>query len=189
MTRPSDLRSDPAAVDAVASRDVDTPIGRLTVTVSAAGLRSVSWPTSEAAHDPDDGGSTEPTAHDAAARSRVELLDRTQRQLEEYFDGERTDFALPLDPEGTEFQRAAWRALRAIPYGTTVSYAEQAAAMGQPGKARAVGAANGRNPIPIIVPCHRVVGSDGSLTGFAGGLDSKRDLLDLERRVSGQTLL
>jgi methylated-DNA-[protein]-cysteine S-methyltransferase len=105
----------------------------------------------------------------------------TVAQLTEYFDGERQEFDLPLDPIGTEFQQAAWSALRTIPYGTTVSYGEQAARMGDRRKARAVGAANGRNPISIVVPCHRVVGSNGSLTGFAGGLDTKAWLLDHER--------
>ncbi len=106
----------------------------------------------------------------------------TADQLAEYFDGERTDFDVPLDPVGTEFQRAAWSALRTIPYGTTVSYGEQAERMGDRRKARAVGAANGRNPISIVVPCHRVVGANGALTGFAGGTDTKAWLLDHERR-------
>jgi methylated-DNA-[protein]-cysteine S-methyltransferase len=110
------------------------------------------------------------------------------RQLGEYFDGERRNFDLPLDPAGTDFQQSAWVALRSIPYGTTVSYGEQAEQMGDKRKARAVGAANGRNPISIIVPCHRVVGSNGALTGFAGGIDTKRWLLSHERRVAGHTL-
>ena len=109
-------------------------------------------------------------------------------QLGEYFEGHRQDFDLPLDPTGTEFQLSAWTALRSIPFGTTVSYGEQAEQMGDKRKARAVGAANGRNPISIIVPCHRVVGSNGSLTGFAGGIDTKDWLLIHERRVAGHTL-
>jgi methylated-DNA-[protein]-cysteine S-methyltransferase len=102
-------------------------------------------------------------------------------QLEEYFAGTRRDFDLPLAPRGSGFQLAAWRALRDIPYGATRSYAEQARVIGRPDAVRAVGAANGRNPISIIVPCHRVVGADGSLTGYGGGLDRKRWLLEHER--------
>lgn len=104
-------------------------------------------------------------------------------QLGEYFAGRRTGFDLPLRLEGTEFQRAVWAALREIPYGETISYGEQAARIGRPGASRAVGLANGRNPIAIIVPCHRVVGSSGTLTGFGGGLERKRLLLDLERQA------
>jgi methylated-DNA-[protein]-cysteine S-methyltransferase len=102
-------------------------------------------------------------------------------QLEEYVAGARRDFDLPLAPRGTGFQLAAWRALRDIPYGETRSYAAQARVIGRPDAVRAVGAANGRNPISIIVPCHRVVGADGSLTGYGGGLDRKRWLLEHER--------
>jgi methylated-DNA-[protein]-cysteine S-methyltransferase len=101
-------------------------------------------------------------------------------QLDEYFDGRRTDFDLPLAMAGSEFQRRVWRALEDIPYGETISYGEQARRLGPPATPRNVGAANGRNPISIIVPCHRVVGSDGSLTGYGGGLERKRMLLDLE---------
>lgn len=111
------------------------------------------------------------------------LLAATCQQLDEYFAGTRTTFDLPLTPNGTEFQLAAWRALRDIPYGETRSYAEQATTIGRPKAVRAVGSANGRNPISIIVPCHRVIGSNGSLTGFGGGLDAKTYLLALERRA------
>ena len=111
------------------------------------------------------------------------------RQLEEYFDGSRTEFDVPLAPEGTPFQQQAWSVLRSIPFGATMSYGEQAAALGDRKRARAVGAANGRNPIPIIVPCHRVVGSNGHLTGFGGGIESKAWLLDHERRVSFEILI
>ena len=97
-------------------------------------------------------------------------------------------FDLPLDPQGTPFQLSAWRGLTTIPYGETVSYGEQAARIGLPGKARAIGAANGRNPLPIVVPCHRVVGSDGSLVGFGGGLETKAWLLHHERQVLGLEL-
>ncbi len=102
-------------------------------------------------------------------------------QLAEYFAGERTHFDLPLEPDGgSAFERKVWAELMRIPYGETASYGEIAARIGHPGKARAVGRANGRNPIAIVCPCHRVIGSDGSLTGYGGGLDNKRTLLDLE---------
>jgi methylated-DNA-[protein]-cysteine S-methyltransferase len=107
-------------------------------------------------------------------------------QLTAYFAGELTSFDLPLQPAGTEFQRRVWRALCDIPYGQTVSYGGLAVALGAPSASRAVGLANGRNPISIVVPCHRVIGSDGSLTGYGGGIDRKRFLLDLERRGAGQ---
>jgi methylated-DNA-[protein]-cysteine S-methyltransferase len=103
-------------------------------------------------------------------------------QLEQYFAGERTEFALDIELEGTSFERRVWEAVRAIPYGETSSYAEIARRVGRPNASRAVGRANGRNPIAVIVPCHRVVGSDGSLTGYAGGVEMKRALLALERR-------
>lgn len=101
-------------------------------------------------------------------------------QLAEYFDGSRREFDLPLALEGTPFQREVWEALREIPYGETVSYGELALRLGKPDAVRAVGLANGRNPISIVVPCHRVIGADGSLTGYGGGLERKRELLDLE---------
>ena len=101
-------------------------------------------------------------------------------QLHEYFSGRRRRFDVPLAPEGTEFQLNVWRALRGIPYGETWSYGQLARRIGKPDAARAVGAANGRNPLPIIVPCHRVIGADGSLTGFGGGLKIKQKLLELE---------
>jgi methylated-DNA-[protein]-cysteine S-methyltransferase len=104
-------------------------------------------------------------------------------QLGEYFDGRRRDFDLPLELGGSPFQRRAWRALQAIPYGETISYGEQARRIGRPADPRAVGQANGRNPIAVIVPCHRVIGADGSLTGFGGGLERKRLLLELESGV------
>jgi methylated-DNA-[protein]-cysteine S-methyltransferase len=105
-------------------------------------------------------------------------------QLREYFAGERREFTLPLAPHGTDFQREVWRALAAIPYGELRSYRDIAQAIGRPKAVRAVGAANGRNPLPIVVPCHRVIGSDGSLTGFAGGLAMKKQLLNLEGALS-----
>ncbi len=105
------------------------------------------------------------------------------RQLEEYFAGKRQHFDLPLQPEGTSFQQSVWSALRNIPYGELSSYRDIAEAIGNVRAVRAVGAANGRNPIPIVVPCHRVIGSDGSLTGFAGGLEAKEVLLRLEGAI------
>ena len=125
-------------------------------------------------------------------QGKIEPIDDAERtaalrqQLEEFFAGERHQFDLPLAPRGTEFQRAAWRQLREIPYGETRSYGEMAAAMGRPKASRAVGRANATNPIPILVPCHRVIGADGSLTGFGGGLDAKVALLELEARHSTQ---
>jgi methylated-DNA-[protein]-cysteine S-methyltransferase len=111
------------------------------------------------------------------------VVDEAVRQLEEYFEGERLEFDLPLEPSGTPFQLDAWMALRAIPYGETISYGEQARRLGDRNKSRAVGAANGKNPIPIVVPCHRVVGSNGHLTGFGGGIEVKAWLLEHELRV------
>ena len=104
------------------------------------------------------------------------------RQLMEYFTGKRTEFDLPLKPIGNHFQLAVWDQLTRIPYGETRSYGSVARALGDPGAAQAVGAANGRNPLAIVVPCHRVIGADGSLVGYGGGLDRKRFLLDLEQR-------
>src|SRR5690606_26909033 len=109
-----------------------------------------------------------------------DVLLETRRQLEEYFAGTRRDFELPLSPQGTQFQRNVWRTLAAIPYGRTWSYRDLAQRIGRPSAMRAVGAANGRNPLPIVLPCHRVIGADGSLTGFGGGLPTKAFLLRLE---------
>ena len=142
-----------------------TPIGELRLVASETGLREIHFPGRP--HAPTELGETP-------------VLDATRVQLAEYFAGTRTTFELPLELEGTPFQRQAWLALAGIPYGTTVSYAEQARRLGRPRAVRAVGAANGHNPIPIVLPCHRVVGSDGSLTGFGGGLGVKRALLEHE---------
>lgn len=108
------------------------------------------------------------------------ILSLAQRELDAYFARRLRTFSVTLDPQGTPFQRRVWSALTGIPYGATRTYAQQAQAIGQPAAVRAVGAANGRNPISVIVPCHRVVGADGALTGYAGGLHAKRLLLDLE---------
>jgi methylated-DNA-[protein]-cysteine S-methyltransferase len=158
---------------------VESPVGELTVVASDAGLRAVLWP----ADDPervDVMGAVEEPEHP--------VLRLVVAQLEEYFGGERREFDVPLDLVGTEFQRAAWAVLLTIPYGTTATYAEQAERLGDRNKARAVGAANGRNPVSIIVPCHRVVGASGGLTGFAGGLQVKSWLLDHEQRHTGARL-
>ena len=165
-------KTDPTKESELVSTVMDTPVGRLTIIASDDGVRAILWP------DEDAGRVRLPTA---SSDSDHPVIVATVAQLGEYFDGEREEFDLPLDPVGTDFQQAAWTALRTIPYGTTVSYGEQAARMGDRRKARAVGAANGRNPISIVVPCHRVVGSNGSLTGFAGGIDTKAWLLDHER--------
>ena len=111
-------------------------------------------------------------------------FERIVAELQEYFAGERTSFTLAIQPVGTEFQLSVWNALRTIPYGETRTYTELAAAAGRPGSVRAAAAANARNPLSIVVPCHRVIGMNGSLTGFAGGVDVKRRLLDLERTRS-----
>jgi len=118
------------------------------------------------------------------AVAETPLIKKTAAQLTEYFAGKRTEFDLPLVPSGTEFQRSAWQALLTIPYGKTRSYGEIAAQIGNPKACRAVGMANNRNPIAIIIPCHRVIGSNGSLVGYGGGLDVKRFLLDLENRCT-----
>lgn len=111
------------------------------------------------------------------------VLEQAKKELTEYFAGTRKTFSVPLNPRGTDFQRAVWAALREIPYGETRSYGQIAAQVGNPKAGRAVGMANNRNPIAIIVPCHRVIGADGSLTGYAGGLNVKQELLALERRT------
>ena len=116
-----------------------------------------------------------------AVRDRSELIGRTEGQLEEYMAGTRTEFDLPLKPEGTEFQKKVWNALLLIPYGETKSYKDIAVLIDNPKGCRAVGMANNRNPIPIIIPCHRVIGANGSLIGYGGGLDIKVKLLELER--------
>jgi len=119
--------------------------------------------------------------HENAVRERSELIGRTEGQLEEYMAGTRTEFDLPLKPEGTEFQKKVWNALLLIPYGETKSYKDIAVLIDNPKGCRAVGMANNHNPIPIIIPCHRVIGANGSLIGYGGGVDIKVKLLELER--------
>lgn len=121
------------------------------------------------------------TPDDSWLRDTSGLLDPVRRELDSYFDGQLREFQVPLAPRGTAFQQSVWRNLREIPYGETISYGELARRVGDPLAVRAVGAANGANPIAIIVPCHRVIGANGSLVGFGGGLPIKRALLDLER--------
>ncbi|HEX7327535.1 MAG TPA: methylated-DNA--[protein]-cysteine S-methyltransferase [Casimicrobiaceae bacterium] len=116
---------------------------------------------------------------------RLPVFREAVRELREYFAGARTRFDVPLDPAGTPFQRKVWREIAAVPCGTTISYTELARRCGRPAAVRAVGAATGRNPMTVIIPCHRIVGSDGTLTGYAGGLDRKRALLELESRAAG----
>ncbi len=141
-----------------------TPCGPLRLAIDSIGLARVDFM---------DEGMTTP---DDWEQDGVALAPYVQ-QFVEWFAGSRQQFDLPLSLHGTEFQRAAWLALAEIPYGQTCSYGEQAAKLGRPRAVRAIGAANGRNPLPIILPCHRVIGRDGSLTGYAGGLDRKRWLL------------
>jgi methylated-DNA-[protein]-cysteine S-methyltransferase len=112
---------------------------------------------------------------------RDKIIDQACRELDLYFAGKLREFRVKVAPQGTEFQRKAWAALQAIPYGQTRSYAQQAKAIGSPKATRAIGAANGRNPIPVIIPCHRVIGANGSLTGFGGGMERKQILLELEQ--------
>ncbi|MEQ8842153.1 MAG: methylated-DNA--[protein]-cysteine S-methyltransferase [Acidimicrobiales bacterium] len=158
-------------------RHLDSPIGVLTLVASDKGLSHVLFEGQE----PDSVG----LPNDLPEVDDDPMLESAAAQLREYFSGERREFDLTLDLQGTEFQVDAWRALATVPYGETRSYGEQADAIGRPGAFRAVGAANGRNPIPVILPCHRIVGADGSLTGFAGGLDTKRRLLNLEQAQQG----
>lgn len=122
-----------------------------------------------------------PGAWSGADESSDDVLDEAARQLEAYFAGALRDFEIPLEPSGTPFQQSVWRALQHVGYGRTTSYGALAAELGKPNAARAVGAANGSNPIAIIIPCHRVIGAAGGLTGYGGGLERKRWLLDLER--------
>ena len=151
-------------------RHIDSPVGPLLLAADGAGLRLVEF------HSPRHPMSR---LQDWSEGSN-EVLDLARHQLDEYFDGKRRDFELPLAPRGTAFQEQVWHTLATIPYGETISYAQLAQRVGKPTAMRAVGAANGRNPLPIVLPCHRVIGADGSLTGFGGGLPTKQFLLQLE---------
>jgi len=153
-----------------------TPVGELILTASDAALTGVFFPTSRRGPAPThQAGWVEATTGPAA-----DVLARARQQLEEYFARTRTSFELPLEALGSAFEHRVWNALRQIPYGSTTSYGALAKLLGDKHATRAVGIANGRNPIPIIVPCHRVVGAKGELTGFGGGLDTKRWLLEHE---------
>jgi len=149
---------------------VDSPVGALILAASDAGLHMLEF--AESAHPVPRGADW--------TRGKHPILTEAKTQLTAYFAGTRHTFELPLAPQGTPFQCAVWMALASIPYGQTISYAEQAVRVGRPRATRAVGAANGRNPISIVLPCHRVIGSNGALTGYGGGLPVKQFLLRLE---------
>jgi methylated-DNA-[protein]-cysteine S-methyltransferase len=150
--------------------DHDTPMGRFSLFADGGALVGLYFPDRAPAL----------AAREGAGEA---VLDRARAELDEYFAGQRTSFDLPLAPRGTAFQRTVWEALCAIPFGTTRSYGALAAAVGRPKASRAVGAANGQNPIAIVIPCHRVIGADGSLTGFGGGMDRKEWLLRHEHAL------
>jgi len=152
-----------------------SPVGTLKLVASYGGLAAILW-------ENDDPG----RVRLGAMREQPDhpVLVETVRQLDDYFAGKRTRFDLPLDFHGTDFQKSVWAALLTIPFGETRSYAEIARQLGRPTAFRAVGAANGKNPISIVAPCHRVIGTNGALTGFAGGLEGKAFLLDLEGAVA-----
>lgn len=145
----------------------ETEIGRIGIAEKGGSITGLFLATDPVPDNPVAGGSTG--------------TDEAARQINAYLGGKLKDFSLPLAPQGTEFLRAVWAALRRVPYGATASYKDIAAAVGRPGASRAVGLANRNNPIPIIIPCHRIVGSNGKLTGYRGGLALKKRLLDLER--------
>lgn len=155
------------------SKTIPSPVGRLTLVASDTGLAAVLWE--------DDSPKRVPLAI-GGEDTKHPVLREAERQLKEYFAGKRMEFDLPLDFHGTAFQKRVWQALLKIPFGETRSYGQIARALGKPTAMRAVGAANGRNPISIIAPCHRVIGKNGTLTGFAGGLKAKAHLLALEQR-------
>ena len=157
-------------------RTMKSPVGELTLVGSDRGLAAVLWEDDDPARVRL-GARVEATLHP--------ILIQAQRELQEYFAGERRSFTVKLDFAGTAFQNQVWNALRTIPFGETRSYGDIAGQIGRDKAVRAVGAANGRNPISIIVPCHRVIGANGKLTGFAGGLEAKARLLDLERGPRG----
>lgn len=150
---------------------IASPVGRLKLVAGDSGLIAVLWENERPNRVPL--GGLQPGDHHPVIRD-------AERQLREYFAGEREAFSLPLAPTGTPFQQVVWAALRTIPFGETRSYAEIARQIGRPAAVRAVGAANGRNPISIITPCHRVIGAGGALTGFAGGLKTKAFLINFE---------
>jgi methylated-DNA-[protein]-cysteine S-methyltransferase len=151
-----------------------SPVGQLKLVASDAGLVAVLWENDNPRRVP----LSDPHSENIPQHA---ILQETKRQLEEYFAGQRQTFSLPFDMRGTPFQKLVWQALLTIPFGETKSYGQLARQIGNPNALRAVGAANGRNPLSIVVPCHRVIGSSGKLVGFAGGLDRKSFLLGLEK--------
>lgn len=155
----------------LAHKDIASPVGTLRLVASDTGLVAILWPDERPGRVP-----LGPTVEDAGHP----ILARAAMQVDGYFAGTLRAFDVPLDFRGTDFQRSVWQALLTIPFGETRSYAQIADQIGRPTASRAVGAANGRNPVSIIAPCHRVIGTNGALTGFAGGLEAKRLLLDLE---------
>jgi methylated-DNA-[protein]-cysteine S-methyltransferase len=155
----------------LAYKMIDSPVGKLKLVASDQGLVAILWQNDKP---------TRVRLNELTEDARHPLLLETERQLGEYFAAKRKTFSVPLDMRGTCFQKNVWHALLAIPFGETRSYGQLAKQLGNPQAVRAVGAANGRNPISIIVPCHRVIGSSGKLTGFAGGLETKAHLLSLE---------
>jgi methylated-DNA-[protein]-cysteine S-methyltransferase len=159
----------------LAYKFVESPIGKLKLVASDKGLVAILWEK----EDP-----RRVRLAEVVENNRHPVLIETERQLKEYFAGKRKEFSLNLDMRGTKFQNDVWQALLAIPFGETRSYGQLAKQLGNKNAMRAVGAANGRNPIAIVVPCHRVIGASGKLTGFAGGLEAKATLLDLEAKPS-----
>ena len=165
------IKSDSQTRKRYVHKTMGSPVGTLTLVATDDGLAGILWENDWPNRTPLDIG---------ARADGHPVLVEAERQLGEYFSGGRKEFALELDVEGTPFQRAVWNALRTIPFGETRSYGEIARQIGNPDAVRAVGAANGRNPVSIVVPCHRVIGSTGKLTGFGGGLEAKSYLLALE---------
>jgi methylated-DNA-[protein]-cysteine S-methyltransferase len=163
-----------------------SPVGELTLAANDDGLAAVYFEQHKYGHSVDERRDWTRDDHGSNPASRA--LEAARHQLTEYFAGRLRAFDLPLAPTGTRFQHHVWSELRQIPFGATSSYGELARRLGDPGAARAVGAANGRNPLSIVVPCHRVIGANGSLTGFGGGIERKRWLLAHETRVTGLSL-
>ncbi len=195
-TRPDPEMTDRevAGSEILLATDYESPVGTLRLVASKRGLRAVLWPNDTIGLKKGLEKGLKKGPENTRERDRVKLgpvregtsdvLSQTAAELDEYFAGEREVFEVPLDPVGTEFQLEVWRGLAEVPYGQTTTYGRQAEALGRPKSVRAVASANGKNPISIILPCHRIIGADGSLTGFAGGLDGKAWLLAHE----GQTL-
>ena len=160
----------------LACKTMESPIGKLKLVASDKGLVAVLWQNDRPSRV---------RIGELVTDDRHPILLKAERQLGEYFAGKRKEFSVPLDMRGTPFQKNVWEALLAIPFGETRSYGQLARQLGNPNATRAVGAANGRNPLSIVVPCHRVIGSTGKLTGFGGGLETKAQLLRLEEENTG----